>query len=141
MGKYDSLNRKRKNNPNPGPHPIWRGIGCLMIVLMPVISFGLAALTMDTALREKWPLPVQFLGTPQLPRFLYRSDVLVPMLDAIRSVTNLYGYIAFTVLYAVILAAVLSFVYAIAYRVVGPPTYGPLDMPPLKGQKAQRYKR
>jgi hypothetical protein len=141
MGKYDSLNRRRKTAPvSEGPHPIWRGIGCLMLVIVPVISFGFAVITMDTATRLEWPIPAQFFGYIRLPDFLYDSRVLVPVLNAITGVENLYGYIVFTFIYIVLLGGVMSFLYAVAYRVVGPPRYGPLDMPPRKGP-VKRYRR
>lgn len=141
MGKYNSFSRKRVPKPADGPHPIWRGIGCLMIVIVPVISFGLALITLDAALALRWPVPSQFLGNPDLPNFLYRSQALVPLLNAITGMTNLYGYLAITLIYMIILGAILSFVYALLYRMVGPSTYGPMDMPPPRGIRLKRYKR
>ena len=141
MGKYDSFNRRRRTaHVATGPHPIWRGIGCLMMVIVPVMSFGFAVITLEAAIRLEWPVPRQFLGYMQIPDFLYNSDVLVPILNAIASVDNLYAYLVFTFFYIVVLGAVLSFVYALAYRVVGPPVYGPLDMPPARGP-VKRYRR
>jgi hypothetical protein len=141
MGKYDSLNRRRKSaKVSEGPHPIWRGIGCLMVVIVPVISFGLAVITMDTATRLEWPIPADFFGYISLPDILYNSRVLVPVLNAITGVENLYGYIVFTGIYTVVLGALMSFIYALAYKVVGPPVYGPLDMPPRKGP-VKKYRR
>lgn len=141
MGKYDSLNRRRKSKPTETTHPIWRGIGCLMIVIMPVIAFGFAVITLEAALAQDWPIPRQFLGYVSLPDFLYNSRILIPILNSITSVENLMAYIVFTFIYVVILGAILSFVYAIAYRLVGPPVYGPLDVPPPRGFKPKRYKR
>ncbi len=141
MGKYDSLNRRRRSaKVSEGPHPIWRGIGCLMLVIVPVMSFGFAVFTMDYATRFDWPLPRDFFGFVRPPDVLYRSQVLIPILNAINSVENLYGYIVFTFIYIILLGGVMSFVYAVAYRLVGPPVYGPLDMPPRKGP-VKRYKR
>ena len=141
MGKHESFNRRKAKKPSDGPHPIWRGIGCLILVIVPVISFGLAVLTFDAALANKWPLPAEFLGNPSMPRLLYRRHALVPVLNAITSMTNLYGYLAFAFVYTVILGGIMSFVYALAYRMVGPPVYGPMDMPPPKGIRLKRYKR
>lgn len=141
MGKYDSFVRRQRPKPAQGPHPIWRGIGCLLLVIVPVISFGLALITFESALARQWPIPDEFLGNPDLPNFLYRSQALIPLLTAITSVTNLYGYLAFTLVYMIILGGTLSFLYAVLYRMVGPPTYGPMDMPPPRGIRVKRYKR
>jgi hypothetical protein len=141
MGKYSASDRRRAIKAPDGPHPIWRGIGCLMMVIVPVISFGLAVITFDTALEKEWAIPREFLGNVQMPDFLYRSQVLVPLLNAITGVTNLYGYLAFTLLYVIVLGAILSFIYAFAYRFVGPPAYGPMDAPPPRSRGLKRYKR
>ena len=141
MGKYDSFNRRRRTKPVQMTHPIWRGIGCLMIVLIPVMSFALAVFTLDYAIEQEWPVPRQLIGYARLPDFLYDSSVLVPALNAITSVQHLTGYLAFAFIYMVVLGAFLSFAYAVAYRLVGPPVYGPLDVPPPKGFRAKRYRR
>lgn len=37
--------RRRASGPFPWRvHPIWRGIGCLLLILIPIISYGLAEL-------------------------------------------------------------------------------------------------
>ena len=141
MGKYDSFNRRRQIKAVNETHPIWRGIGCLMLVIVPLISLGFAVLTMDSALRLEWPFPRQFLGYTRMPDFLYNSQVLVPILNAIANVEHLTGYLAFTFIYVIILGAIMSFVYAAVYRLVGPPVYGPLDVPPPKNFRPRRYKR
>jgi hypothetical protein len=140
MTKYDSLNRRRMQEKPAGPHPIWNGIGCLMMLIVPVIALGFAAITMEAAITNRWPIPSQFLGYVTLPDMLYRSQILVPMLVAISKVQNLNGYVAFTAVYTIILAAILSFAYAFVYKFIGPPTYGPMDVPPPRAS-SKRYKR
>ncbi len=40
--------RRRSSGPFPWRvHPIWRGIGFLLLILIPIISFGLAELLLD----------------------------------------------------------------------------------------------
>src|SRR3989304_4916854 len=114
MTKYESFNRRRASKPRAvNPHPIWNGIGCLMLIIVPVIAFGLAVITLDAAVEKEWPLPAQFLGYIRLPRFLYSSQVLVPVLDAITGIEYLYGYLAFTLFYTIIFGGIMSFVYAL----------------------------
>ena len=45
MGKYQS-GVKREEPRYEGPPPIWRGIGCLLIVLVPLMSYAAAELAM-----------------------------------------------------------------------------------------------
>ena len=50
---------------------------------------------------------------------------------------NLYGNLLIGVLYIVIFGGIISVIWALIYRVVGPPRYGPLDAEPIK---SKRYK-
>jgi hypothetical protein len=48
--------------------------------------------------------------------------------------------IVFTILYTIAISGLLSVVYAVVFRIVGPPRYGPLDLP-QPHVKVGRYKR
>jgi hypothetical protein len=111
-----------------------------MMIIMPIISFILAGLTVSMALTLGWPLPYQLLGMPVMPTPLWSYPSLVPLLGFIQSQTNLYAILLVTVLYIVLLTSVLSLGYAILYRLVGPSRYGPLDAPPPR-VKARSYRR
>lgn len=40
--------RRRGSGPFPWRvHPIWRGIGCLLLILIPIISYGLAEVLLE----------------------------------------------------------------------------------------------
>ena len=121
-------------------HVIWRGIGCLLMLIVPVISFILATFSISAAVALGWPLPYQLLGTPVMPASLWSYQPINPILGFIESQTNLYAILLVTVLYIVFLSAVLTFVYAVMYRIVGPSRYGPLDAPPPK-ISARSYRR
>lgn len=140
MTKYSSYNQRRSEPKPEQPHPVWRGIGCLMIVIVPIMSYGLAAITANFAFAQNWPLPSQLLGRPVMPAFLWSLPGLVPILAAIESTDNLYFILALTLLYIVILGAVISFGYAIVYQVAGPPRLGPLDVE-RPNIKVKKYKR
>lgn len=140
MSKYTS-HSQRKSIPKPEqPHPVWRGIGCLMIVIVPIISFALSLMTTNIAVQQNWPLPSQLTGYPVMPSFLWYLQGLTPVLIAIQGVNNLYLLIALTIIFTVILGAVISFGYAIIYRLAGPPRLSPLDAE-RPNIKVKRYKR
>ena len=40
MGKYSTNSRIAKKPKSEGPHVIWRGIGCLMMLIIPAISIA-----------------------------------------------------------------------------------------------------
>jgi hypothetical protein len=140
MTKYTVAKQRRAMNAQPEIHPLWRGIGCLMMIIVPLISFAAAVLTVNLAVAQNWPMPYQIMGYPVMPPLLMKSDALVPIMLFIEQQQNLYAILLITVAYIVVIGAIVSFAYSFAYRYVGPPRYGPLDMPPPKG-RVKRYKR
>ncbi len=140
MTKYSSFGQQKAIPKPENPHPIWRGIGCLMILIVPIISFVLALLITQIALDQYWPLPPQLTGYPVMPSFLWNLPGLVPLLAAIQGINNLYLLLALTLVFIVILGAIISLGYAIIYRFAGPPRLGPLDVD-RPNIKVKRYKR
>ena len=133
--------RSRSLRPAADETPaIWRGIGCLLMLIVPVMSYILASLSVTEAVTLGWPLPYQLLGNPIMPASLWKIQAITPALGFIESQTNLYAILLVTVLFIVIFSAILSLLYAILYRIVGPSRYGPLDAPPPK-VTARTYKR
>ena len=138
MSRYSVMRREtRKKEPT---HAVWRGIGCLLMLLVPLMSWILAAGTLQAALKAGWPLPYQLLGYPVLPAQLWGIQALWPVLSLISRQQHLYMQLVFTVVFIIFIAAVLSFIYALIYRFVGPPQYGPLDAPQPQ-IKVGRFKR
>ncbi len=129
-----------QEEPRGETHAIWRGIGCLLMLIVPVMSFVLASITVSAGMALNWPMPYQLLGNPVMPAALWNVPAITPVLGFIQSQTNLYAILVVTLLYIVVIAAVITFVYAVVYRIVGPSRYGPLDAPPPK-VKVRSYRR
>ncbi len=140
MTKYNVAAARRAMNEKPQLPAIWRGIGCLMIVVIPVVSYILAYYTVQLAVAQNWPMPYQLMGAPIMPSLLRASDALLPIVQFIESQQNLYAVLLLAVVYIVVLGGAVSLVYTYIYRYVGPPRYGPLDAPPSK-TRVKRYKR
>jgi len=121
-------------------HAIWRGIGCLLALIVPMMSWLLATGTLLLAFRQGWPLPYQLLGYPVLPEGLWKIPAFWPILSFIGRQQHLYMTLVLALMYIIVISAVLSLAYSLVYRFVGPPRYGPLDMPQPK-IKIGRYKR
>ncbi len=139
MGKYSSYERKMPPRIRE-PHPIWRGFGCLMLLIVPVFSFAVSMLLVQIGRDNDWPIPVELLGRPQLPDILFRIPGLVPFWQFIENQRDLYAHLVLTLIISMVLMGILSLVYAFVYRYVGPPQYGPLDAPP-PNVRTKRYKR
>ncbi len=140
MTKYTVASSQRSARPEDKQvAPIWRGIGCLMILVIPIVSYLLSSVIVGFAEAQGYPLPYQLMGNPVFPPALYQSD-LAPVAGFLATQENLYAILVLTVLLIVIIGGIISVVYAAIYRVVGPPRYGPLDVEAPRN-KIKRYKR
>lgn len=120
MGKYDKYSSQSRMAERPWEiHPVWRGIGCLMMVLIPIISYAGAVLLVEANIEQRW-VPVSF-------------DLMRKInLPLIGSVDHLFANLLVTVVLSIIGFALLTAAYALLYRFIGPPIAGPLDAPPQR---------
>jgi hypothetical protein len=140
MSRYTTASQRKSAPTTPKTPAVWSGIGCLLMLIVPIISWMLASITVQLAVDQGWPMPYQLMGFPVMPAWLWSVPGFAPILGFIQSQPNLYAVLGLMVTYIVILGAILAFVYSAVYRFIGPPRYGPLDMPPAKA-KVGRYKR
>jgi uncharacterized SAM-binding protein YcdF (DUF218 family) len=142
MGRSSSSTSQRESSVGKPkqPHGIWRGIGCLMIVIIPAISILIGIQLVNTALENKWRMPSQLLGYPQLADIIYKIGGLRDILVPLTRVQNLYAYIVVSLICMALISTVISMIYAVIYRIVNPVRYGPLDEPPSR-RKAKKHSR
>lgn len=121
MGKYNTyykepdINQRDKNQ----LHPVWRGIGFLMIVLIPALAYLATLVIIQQNQVSGW--------------FLYPADIIARGKDPF-----LYIKIGGTVALSMILYAVLMLVTFFVNRLFAPPYLGPLDAPPVRRPKSHR---
>ena len=138
MGRYrDTM--KEVDQKVDHTHPIWRGIGCGLIILVPILSFAAASVSMPFFL-ERGLVPQQLLFTPQIPDWLWYAPVLAQFVQFLFGRFAIYATLLFTIVYIIILGGIFSILYAFMYRAVAPPRYGPMDAPPPK-VKVKKYRR
>ena len=140
MGKYRSSSRIRTAPKSDGPHPIWRGIGCFMMLLIPAISIASGSAVVNYGINHSWPFPYQLMGLPRLPDLFYKSNGLMIILSPIVSINNFYAIATASIIFMIFLGGLISLVYAVVYSATGPSRYGPTDAPPPK-IKTKRYTR
>jgi ABC-type Fe3+ transport system permease subunit len=124
MGRYRSYTRQEVKERPWEVHPIWRGLGCLLIILIPIMAYAGAVVIVRANFVNRWVA---------LPTELTRYFV-IPYLG----VTVYYAVIAVTLLLLFLGYGILVLVYAFMYRLVGPSRYGPLDSPPIKRKPKKR---
>jgi len=111
-------------------HPVWRGIGCALILLIPIMAWYASSLFLQT--NTKIHLSYELTKPIILPY------VQVPEIDQIVADFNHYAVshhlivaqFFFTIILMFIGFGILSLVYAIMFKVAGPSRYGPFDVPP-----------
>ena len=125
MGKYDKFHQAPQVTRKFEIHPIWRGIGCLLLLIIPVISYAGAVLLVEANQANGW-LPI----SGELAR-----TIVVPGLGPVR---YLLANLVVTVLLSLIGFGLITVLYMFAYRIMGPPQLGPLDAPPIRKTRRRR---
>ena len=122
--KYDRYD-KPMHKPRPWKiHPIWRGIGCLMLVIIPVIAWAGAYEFMRIA--------------PSLDWFPKSREMFANIDLGFYVIPFSLGQIVFWILFMMLGFVIMTFAYTFVYRVAGPPKYGPTDAPPPKRRPKKR---
>ena len=140
MGKYSSHARQAPRPKRGVVHPVMRGIGCIMIVVVPILAYGLSVLLVNYVVSKGWPIPPAWLGTPTFHPLLSRLSGVATVLAFLRTQNNLFANIIFAIALTVVIGGVMSVIYGYIYTIFGPPRYGPTDAPPPR-VKARPYKR
>jgi hypothetical protein len=89
------------------------------------MSYAGAVLLVQENQAQGWfPLPADFTRTVGLP--------------VLGNVPFLFANLAVALVLAIVGYVILIVLYALIYRLVGPPQYGPLDAPPDQGRARRR---
>lgn len=126
MAKYRQYDRGSAVKKAPWEiHPIWRGIGCMLMIIIPIMAYAGAALLVEANFTQRWvPVPYELAKTVSLPM--------------IGAVPNLYAILIVTAILSLFGFGLMTFLFSLFYRMVGPPRYGPLDMPPVRQAPRKR---
>ncbi len=138
MGKYAKYQHKRMLKPER-PHPVWRGIGCLLMIIVPVMAYALASILVPVV-KATGKLPPELFRPVRFPDWLLRVNLLGDLARFISSIQNFWALLSLFVLALIVLAGLFSFVYSLIYQRIGPPRYTVLDAPP-PSRKTREYKR
>jgi len=128
MGKYDRFDKyqETKQQPASAIHPIWRGIGCMMLILIPVVAYAAA----DTLFVDVYGSGLTVIGFNVIPGSGDLYTVFFSLSLGNESIRITPFHIVFTILFSVVGFLIFSLAYAVIYRLTGPPKYGPTDAPP-----------
>jgi hypothetical protein len=138
MSKYASRNKPEMPKLNREVHPVMRGIGCVMMVVVPILSY-LAAMVI-----------VPIFPVPLLPGMTRALDVppwmynffsgLQPLFNYIETQPLFVSFLVFALVLSILLFSIMSIFYGFIYKAFGPSQYGPTDEPPIR-KKVKKYTR
>jgi len=136
MGSYSFEKPKKKKELSAG----WRGIGCLLMIFLPVVSYyGAFLLLKMPAIGSVFAgaMPKLYISIP-LPSALYKITFMTGLWRWVETQNTLLVSFILGSLILVLLFTFVSAIYSIMYRAVAPPKYGPTDAPPQKRRKGPR---
>lgn len=114
MTKHSMFTTQMPPKPSKLPmHPIWRGVGLIMLVVLPAMSYLIASVLINNKGNLSWIVIPSDIILYQYPK------------DPLILVRLLYAAIIL-----LIIAAVLAFVTFLTARLLGPSRYDPYDLPP-----------
>ena len=118
---YQSTNQPKQVQEKNNVHPIWRAVGCFLIIVIPVIGFTGSLLLIDQNRQNHWmTVPQDFVAAGSDP--------------------YLYIKIGLTALISLVLYILFMLITFLINSAFGPRKYGPTDVPQQR-YKGKDYKR
>jgi hypothetical protein len=118
-------------------HPVWRGIGCALIILVPVMAWAGADIFMEV--KPFFEMPKELLDPviiPVTPNS--QANLIIDFFNRLLSGVQ-YGHFFFTAVFSFLGFGVLSVLYGLFYRIAGPPRYSQFDVKPIRSPKRRRF--
>ena len=137
MGKYRKFERKEIGTKTM--NPIWRGVGCILVFVVPAISYlgMVVALPMVVGTGS---VPPELLANVKFPPTVFKIPILNNICLFLSSINELWLKLIIFGLILMVLATVSSLIYSMIYQMVGPARYTEMDAPEMD-IKAKAYKR
>ncbi len=140
MGKYSTRSRGPATpDPKRTVNPYMRGIGCLLMVVVPVFSYGLG----DFLAKQGFGRPIlpdSWYGYMNISSWLTQLTGIGVVARWLGSIRNLPATLALAAVSIVIVGGIISIVYGYMYSLLSPAKYGAMDVPPPR-VKTKKYKR
>ncbi len=124
MGRHRSYTKQAAKERPWDVHPIWRGIGCILIILIPIMAYAGAVLLIRQNKLNNWvSLPPELNITYVIPYLGFKIN---------------FAEVSATILLMLLGFGALVILYSLMYSLIGPARYGPLDSPPIKRKPRKR---
>ena len=124
-GKYEFREAVSKHDRERRLHPVWRGVGCILLVLLALAGYGLSGWFLVANQENAWIyLPYELYYPPFLPDYLSFLPPGFFIRVGIGLLVMIFGY------------GLLSFFYAVFFPIKPKET----DAPPLKRRKKKQWR-
>jgi hypothetical protein len=132
MGKYQKYRYEQVRERRWKVHPIWRGIGFLFVIMVPLMSFAGAILIVRENFKHEWL---------KVPAELLKS-ISIPQLGGLSPELARIYYLDLAVAFAFMILGfgLIAIVYSFLYSIFGPSRYGPVDSPPIRTSPRKRIR-
>lgn len=139
MGKYVSRVKKPAMPKRDKVNPYMRGIGCLLMLIVPVFSYGVGSELSSQGFGRQ-VIPPQWYDYMTFPPILQALPGLRGILEFLGNIPRLPATLALTAIVIILLGGILSVIFGWMYSLFAPSPYGPMDIPPPR-VKTKKYKR
>jgi len=127
---FSTQQLKRGNRERPWKvHPVWRGIGCIMLLLVPFMSWFTAELVLESNLKDIFPYELTRVAVLPFVHITEVDKIILHVNYYFQNTGFMLGQVFLTVIFSFIGFGIVALLYAIIYRFAGPPRYGPFDIP------------
>ena len=140
MGKYSTNSRKQAPVVRNQVPPLVRGLGCITMVIVPLLSYGIADYWINNGLPGTQLIPPNLLARPNIPPFFLQSPLLGMPARFLQGLDHLGATLIFALAFTMVIGGFMAIVYGYIYSMFGPSKYGPTDVPPPR-VKTKKYKR
>jgi hypothetical protein len=121
MSRYKFVEQKRQEKAQTKIHPIWRGVGFVMMVLIPIISYAAAEVLIAQNTKSNFlPWPYDLMAKPG--ELLYNGDQM------------LYLKIIGTIIFMLVFYGIFTLITFAVNSIFGVSRYGPYDVPPINAK-------
>lgn len=136
MGKYSKYERAKPARPWD-VHPVWRGIGCVLLIITPIMAYAGAKTLVRENIKNQWiQLPADMGGWVDFSPVTRLLPLAQPFFNSLGRIY--YLDIMLTIAFLVLGFGILTVFYSLLYGASGHSRYGPLDSPPIRRSPRRR---
>jgi len=139
MGKYSSRTQRSGPNPRTTVNPYMRGIGCLMMVIVPVFAYAVGNYLTQQGFGSQF-FPAEWYFPISISPTLAQNVVFGLIAQFLVNYPIYPAALVIAVIVTFVVGGIISIVYGYMYSVLAPSKYGPTDVPPPR-VKTKKYKR